>query len=270
LLELAIAATDESVSLRQYRYVETHAWWLGTLGPYQHLAEHRLRQWVPASPDRDWVLERELTGAQRWLVGSAHEALTEGFDPRGATPTGRFRARHGAFDAAMDAVTDDDPADEERFRTCAALQRPPRGNWQSPSMAFFARLPRDPAELLEQLRIDNPGSWFTPFAAAVTALRTGLAPADLRLALYRALTGLPHVRVVEQTRNLDGRDCLALVHDAGRTRTEVLIDPATGQFAGERDTLRGDSRSGLPAGVVISDTAVRVAVVDRPGCRPTS
>ena len=58
------------------------------------------------------------------------------------------------------------------------------------------------------------------------------------------------------------------MHDAGRTRTELMIDPAHGQFAGERDTLRADSRSGLRAGMVISTTAVRVAVVNRAGSLP--
>jgi hypothetical protein len=48
----------------------------------------------------------------------------------------------------------------------------------------------------------------------------------------------------------------------GRTRTELMISPADGQFAGERDTLRMDSRCGLPSGTVISSTAVRTAVVD--------
>jgi hypothetical protein len=95
-----------------------------------------------------------------------------------------------------------------------------------------------------------------------------LVPAELRGALYRALTGLPGVSVAEHVYNIDGQDCLALVHEAGRTRTELMIDSGHGQFAGERDTLRADSRSGLRSGTVISTTAVRVAVVDRAGARP--
>lgn len=262
MLDLAVAVVDPPVTSGQYRFVGTHAWWLGTYELHQYVAEHRLRQWVPVHPERDWLLERELTGAHSWLTGSAAAAMAAGFDLRATVRTGRFRARYGAFDAGGDEFG----LDEVGY--CAARPHPQRGNWQSPTVEFFRRLPHDPRQLLERLREDNRGSWFTPFAAAVTALRTGLVPAALRNALYRALTGLPAVSVVEHLPNIDGQDCLALVHDAGRTRTELMINPVDGQFAGERDTLRADSRCGLRAGMVISDTAVRVGVVDRAGVCP--
>ena len=54
-----------------------------------------------------------------------------------------------------------------------------------------AERPDDHNRLLAMLVEDNPGSWFGPFAAAVTALRTGLVPAALRSALYKALTADP-------------------------------------------------------------------------------
>ncbi|OLT06492.1 hypothetical protein BJF90_16755 [Pseudonocardia sp. CNS-004] len=248
----------------QYRFVETHAWWLGTFGPHQHLTEHRLRQWIPAQPDREWVLERELTGAQTWLTGSAEEAREDGFDLHDLAPVGRFRARHGAFGTSPDSDPDLDTV------LCARPGPPRRGSWQSPTPEFIGRLPRDPAALLTRLREDNPGSWFGPFAAAVTALRTVLVPAELRAAFFRALTALPGVSFTDDALNVDGHECFALVHDAGRTRTELLLDPSDGQFAGERDTLRTDSRAGLRAGTVISTTAVRTAVVESEGELPAA
>lgn len=258
MLDLAVTASDRPVRPDQYRYVETHAWWLGTFGPHQHLSEHRLRMWVPPRTDRDWLLVREVTGAQRWLTGSAEQARADGFDLRDIANVGRFAAPHGEFDAAADSDADG---------SCVSGTPAGQGSWKAPTPEFFARLPLDHRRLLDMLVEDNPGSWFGPFAAAVTALRTGLVPAPLRAALYKALTGLPGVRVARAV-NLDGLDCLALVHDAGRTTTELMIDPCNGQFAGERDTLRCDSRSGLPAGTVISTTAVGTAVVDGPGMRP--
>ena len=126
------------------------------------------------------------------------------------------------------------------------------------------------SEQRTRLLLDNPGSWFGPFAAAVNTLRTGLVPAPLRQSLYGALLGLPHVTLVEDVPNLDGRACTAIVHDAGRTRTELLIHPADGQFAGERDTLRTESRCGLPSGTVISATAVVTANVDVIGESPAA
>jgi hypothetical protein len=264
VIEPAIAVSDRSMAPHQYRFVETHAWWLGTFGPHQHLTEHRLRQWIPAQPDREWVLERELTGAQTWLTGSAEEAREDGFDLHDLAPVGRFRARHGDFGTSPDSDPDLDTV------LCARPGPPRRGSWQSPTPEFIGRLPRDPAALLTRLREDNPGSWFGPFAAAVTALRTVLVPAELRAAFFRALTALPGVSFTDDALNVDGHECFALVHDAGRTRTELLLDPSDGQFAGERDTLRTDSRAGLRAGTVISTTAVRTAVVESEGELPAA
>lgn len=261
MLDLALAVSDRPARPDQYRYVETHAWWLGTFGPHQHLTEHRLRMWVPRRADRDWLLVRELTGAQRWLTGSAEQAREDGFDLRDVAPVGRFAARDGNFDTS---AADDGFDSDGRCVGGGPMQR---GSWKVPTPGFFARLPLDPQQLLTQLLEDNPGSWFGPFEAAVTALRTGLVPAPLRSALYKALTGLPAV-TVDRAVNLDGLDCLTLVHDAGRTHTELMVDPADGQFAGERDTLRTGTRFGLPSGSVISTTAVETAVVDGPGVHP--
>lgn len=257
--DLPLEASDRPLRSDQYVYVETHAWWMGTFGMHTHLSEHRTRQWVPARSDREWLLVRELTGAREWLIGSAAEAEADGFDPGEIAPVGRFVARHGLFDLSGDGFDLDEPP-------CAPAP-PRRGTWQTPNSAFFAELPRDPDTLRSRLVADNPGSWFGPFAAAVNTLRTGLAPATLRAGLYEALLGLPDVTLAENVADLDERKCTAIVHDAGRTRTELLICPDDGQFAGERDTLRAP-RCGLPAGTVISDTAVTTATVDALGAEP--
>lgn len=257
--DLIIEATDRPLKADQYVYIATHAWWMGTFGRHTHLTEHRVHQWVPARADREWMLVRELTGAQTWLAGSAQEAADEGFDARDVGPTGRFVARHGRFDLDGDEFAD--------ARACLPAA-PRRGNWHSPNPAFFADLPLDPVTLRARLVAENTGSWFGPFAAAVNALRTGLVPAAVRSALYQALLDLPAVTLVEHAHDIDGRECLAIVHDAGRTTTELLVSPVDGQFAGERDTLRTDSRCGLSAGTVISTTAVETATVDEMGALP--
>lgn len=260
--DLAIEASDRPLRPDQYVYVETHAWWMGTFGRHTHLTEHRVRQWVPARADREWLLVRELTGAQEWLVGSAEEAAEDGFDLRDVGPTGRFVAHHGRFDigGAVNGHGEPEPP-------CAPIPAR-RGNWQTPTPAFFAELPRDPIALRERLVDENPGRWFGPFAAAVNVLRTALVPAMLRSALYQALLWLPDVTRADGVLDVDGRECIAVVHDAGRTRTELLVTPRDGQFAGERDTLRTDSRCGLSAGTVISTTAVVTSAVDGMGDVP--
>ena len=73
--DLPLAVSDQPLRPDQYVLVETHAWWLDTHGPHQHLAEHRLRQWVPADAEREWVLDREVTGARRWIAGNVAPGL---------------------------------------------------------------------------------------------------------------------------------------------------------------------------------------------------
>lgn len=255
LLDLTIATTDDPVGPDQYRYVATDAWWLGSTGPHQHLTEHRLRTWVPARPERDWLLDRSLTGRQRWLVGSAEEARADGFELHDVAPVGVFQAPWGEFH-------------REREGTCIEPAQRRRGSWQLPTPEFLDRLPRDPAGLRDRLVADHPGRWASPFAGAVDALRTCLVPAELRTVLYRALTGLDGVSAVADPVEHAGRSCLVLVHDAGRTRTELMVALDDGQFAGERDTTRMDSRCGLPVGTLVAETAVRTAVVDELGETP--
>lgn len=252
-----VSASDEPTGPDQYRYVATRAWRLGTFAAddtvHAHLTEHVLALWVPAQPDRDWLLDHRVSGRVRWLSGSEQVARSAGFDPRDGVPVGRFQAPYGDFHA------------EQQGR------RPGRRaqGWHTPTREFLAALPRDSDELLARLCTDNPQSrWSGPFLAAAATLRTCLVPAGLRTALYRALSALPAMKVVHDVPDLDGRPCLALVHDDGPTRTELLVDPSDGQYAGERDTLRRDSRCGLTVGTVINVNATYTAVVDDLGAPP--
>lgn len=255
--DLVTRISDEPMRPDQYRYIATHAWWMGSFAAgdalHVHLSEHLLQQWTPARPEQDWLLDREVTGRHTWLAGSGTAARAAGFDLHDAWPSGRFRAPHGDFYADL----------------YGAQARGRVGGWANPTAGFLERLPRDPAALLARLTDDNPQSRFTgPFTAAVDLLRTCMVPADLREALYAALLRMPAVHADERAVDTDGNACLALVHDDGPTRTELLVDLVDGQFAGERDTLRRDSRCGVTAGTVISSTAVRTAVVDGIGALP--
>jgi hypothetical protein len=245
-----------------YRYIATHAWWMGTFfddtapeSPvHVHLSEHLLQQWTPAMQEADWLLDRVVTGRVTWLAGSGEAAVAAGFDLADHWPVGRFRAPFGDFYAELNELE----------------PRRPAGTWATPTPEFLALLPRDPAALRVRLEEDSPpGRTYTgPFRSAVDALRSCAVPADLRGALFAALLDLPTVTLVDEVKDLDGNLCLALVHDAGPTRTELLVDPVDGQYAGERDTLRRDSPCGLVEGTVIAETSVRSAVVPAIGAPP--
>ncbi len=97
-------------------------------------------------------------------------------------------------------------------------------------------------------------------------LRTGLVPADLRATVYEAIAGLPDVVVTDDQASLDGRHGTA-IGLGGRQRSdsdrrEVIIDPATGAYLGER-TLQTRRIGSIPAGSVVDSVAVAVDGVDR-------
>lgn len=147
------------------------------------------------------------------------------------------------------------------------------GNWQHPTPEFCAELPRDPQRLYARLDTDSPNrpGYLGVVTYAVDALRSGLVPADVRAALYRALLLVPGMSIDEPASNLDGRRGVALAVDDGRYRREIIIDAGRGQFIGERDTLtRDEPLRGLVTGTVTTSTAVTTATVPTIGTPPAT
>jgi hypothetical protein len=140
--------------------------------------------------------------------------------------------------------------------------------------AYLATLPRDPQRLLAEL--DDAGPTDDPAHRAlftiqhtVMLLRSGLVPGDLRAAMYGALALLPELRVTEQVANLDGRQGTALGVAVLDIRWDIIIDPATGAFIGERQVQVRARPDGAPAGTLLNSTSVTTGVVDAVGTEPT-
>jgi hypothetical protein len=251
----ALGATDEPVGPGQYRYIETHAWWTVFSGYNIFRVENLIRTWVPAQPDdptQDWMLDRHPTGNRVWIEGSEEQAREDG------TFT----------DAQQGAVTLKATAPCGNFYTPGPCPR--TGSWQDPTPGFLAGLPRDPAQLYERLQADAPDNARGPaelLVYAADALRTGLVPADLRAALYQALTRVEGIELTDQAANLDGRVGTAIGIDDGQFRHDIIIDPVTGSFIGEREVLT-DDYDGAAEGTVMNYSAVTTAVVDAIGAIP--
>jgi hypothetical protein len=267
------AATAVSDDVRpgpgQYQYVTEH-WWAmssATTAAGQPLSAmmHSLTEtWIPAVRSQEW-LTRSTTLDVSWLVGNAELASAEGpagmVDPVGKQvesrgPCGDFPGRNGELGGTPD---DGKPCDERV------------GGWWEPRPPFLASLPRDPQALYDVLRTDAGGDVRMMLDRAVTVLESSEAPRDLRASLYLALRQLPGLEVTEAAANLDGRKGVALGVPGGITSDEVIIDPTTGRFIGERSVLREDGTDvwqGLKAGTVIQYSAVGIDVVDRVGSEP--
>jgi hypothetical protein len=249
-------SVDDPLGPGQYLYIATHAWWMATVKENSYLGENLLETWVPADQKQDWLWRRTVTGKRKWLSGSAGAARAEGIpiDEPG-WPEGEWRAPCGDWFAA-----------EEGREPCTNP-----ANWDTPSREFLATLPRDPDKLYNRMRGVTEGRGQTPdlemLVYAGDALRSGLVPADLRAAFYRALAKLPDLQITEQVANLDGRKGTAYGITGEGTRYDIIIDPSTGEFIGERQVLE-DGDEYLPPGTVTTYTSVDTAVVSGMGARP--
>jgi hypothetical protein len=247
-----VVAIDEPLAPGQYRYIATHAWWMASSPDFAYLAENLLETWVPADQTREWLWRRDVTGANKWLSGKKADTTIDD----SAWPEGEWRAPCGDWFAADEGRA---PCSQE-------------GGWQVPTAEFLASLPRDPGSLYERLRTDTDGKGSDPNLEMVVyvadVLRTGLVPADLRASLYRALAKVEGLQITEQVANVDGRKGTAYGISAAGRRHDVIVDPATGQFIGERQ-LTEDGYDGIPAGTVTEYTSVTTTVVSGIGVEPT-
>jgi hypothetical protein len=251
-----VNSVDEPLGPGEYRYIATHAWWMSSSPTYSYLAENLLETWVPADEKQDWLWRRDVTGARKWVVGSEAEAKADGYPvDEAGWPEGEWKAPCGDWYAT-----------EEGRKPCASP-----GGWQTPNAEFMASLPRDPDQLYDRLRSDTAGHGsdenMEMLVYVADLLRSGLVPADLRAALYRALAKVPSLEITEQVANLDGQKGTAYGISADGERDDVIIDPATGQFIGERKVAE-EGVDKIPAGTVMEYTSVTTAVVPGMGVRP--
>lgn len=245
-----VNASDPPLHPGQFRYVVTHAWSLGTsmftdksgnsTGPTLSLLVEDVREtWVPADPKQGCLIRDGTTGKYKWVNGSDEAARANGME----LPTART---------------------EERWERCLDHL----GAWQVPTPEWLATLPRDPHQLYDLLRAATANRGNDPdlemLVYVADALRGGLVPADLRAALYRALALVPALEITDRSANLDGRVGVGYGVSRAGFRQEMIIDPDTGQFIGERETTTRDMDD-LKAGTVRSYTSVTTSVVDKAG-----
>lgn len=169
------------------------------------------------------------------------------------------------------------PASEKLAATVAKsaskapdLIRAAKGAWYNgrPTEWGLEKLPLDPQQLLNYIYRTTIGQGVSPDGEALVfiadTLRTGVVPAELRAALYKAAAGIPGVTIVDRAATLDGQTGIAFGRDESNgVRQEVIIDPNTGLMIGERQVLlRANMLPGAPAGESMGWTTVTTTVVD--------
>lgn len=256
----------------KFRYVETRTWllWNDSRIPAAFAGEQLTQTWQPSDFDGQWLLKTAPTGSRKWLVGDEHtlkagtEKINGGYeaDLSEYWPSGEWRAESGKFPGKAMAIAG--RCDDE---------------WGAPTEQRLNELPRDPRKLYDLMAADpsvvNKPKLGGVLDLAAQLLKTGTVPADLKESLYRAVAKIPGLKVTEQVANLDGRTGVALGVDPvdGTFRMEIIVDPATGEFIGERRTqLKPDDNdittAGIKPGTVTFSSSVQTAVVDERGAVP--
>lgn len=267
MIDPAECVRDDELRADQYRHRISHQWTTQTvntrLRSWCRLQETVTEEWIPGDPEREWVLRTRTTGRCVWMRGSYKSAVAQGFGQAFVdTSPQEFRAHYGEYYVHEQSHD-------------AGASHGWQGTWQSPTAGFLSTVPRDPYLLLQRLRADAPSHrvpvylrllrypcYIGPWVYALDALRTGLVPADLRAALYRALRMLPNVSIDTQASTLDGAKAIAFVLANTPVRSELFIDPYQGDYIGERKTaIAWNPAFPVRPGTTIEDTAVRNEIV---------
>ncbi|MFC4241796.1 CU044_5270 family protein [Gryllotalpicola reticulitermitis] len=233
--DVAVHESDPVVAPGQYLKIETTA--VSTEGTPSYQTQETDVQYIPADRSKTWI----------WVQGATTVYKT--FGPASA--------------AAAKAKTDPD---------AAASWIPGVGGryYGSPipaDDADMAPLPADPTQLLNYIYDHTRGQGDSrngeAFVWIADRLTSGTVPASIRATMFRTAAMIPGVVVTDQTANLDGRTGVAVGYTdtTDDNRQDLIVDPSTGAFIGERD-VRVAATSNLPGGSVWESTAVTTSVVD--------
>lgn len=103
---------------------------------------------------------------------------------------------------------------------------------------WYASLPHHPQALLKAVRKsvggEGSGAAYDFQEIYSEVLRSGLAPATVRSAVFRALAAQPDMVVEQGAKTLDGRTGVAI--GARDSHFQMIFDEKTGQYVGERNT----------------------------------
>ena len=237
-----ISTADPAVAPGQYLLVDTRTVGASSTDGVSYLASSDDQLYVPADPSGDWIWDRSSsTPFQTFGEESARVAAAD------------LAARLAEWGDIRELLR----APEGRFY----------GSPSSVSEQALADLPRNPTQLLNYIYRVTLGTGQSPDGEALVfiadKLRSGVIPADLRAAFYRAAALIPGVEIVEEQATLDGRTGVAIgrVETSSNMRQDIIIDPATGALIGERQ-FQLDAGNGFPAGTIVGFTAVTTTVVD--------
>jgi hypothetical protein len=198
---------------------------------WMFLTDQTAETWIPADRRATLLHRRSATGPKQWLIGS-EEDLPNGLAERAA---GEWRLEGGRWLGDKVPVSFTDPTSD-----------------------YVSALPRDPRDLYDVLRTEAGSRNLV--LMVTSGLDTGTYPADVRAAVFQALTRLPGLEVVDRAAVLDDRTGTALGLTTNGLTEQIVIDPGTGEYLGSR-SVQAEDAHGLKAGTVIGTSSFTAEVV---------
>jgi RNA polymerase sigma-70 factor (ECF subfamily) len=229
-------------------------------GQYRQVVFQSVHE-IESGPDTLFSIREDRT---TWIPADVADSWTEVRYPT-TTADGAWGPGAAAAAAAYRQQTASDRAEVLHAREGAFF-----GPDSTFAPATVEALPRDPKQLLTRIRHDVGATGWSPDGAAferiAELLGSGVAPAPVRAALYRAAALIPGVELVTHATALHGQDGVAIGRTESKSglRLDLVIDPHTGELIGERTvTTRAQPDSPLPVGTTTSWSSTTTAVVDQ-------
>ncbi|WP_239160666.1 CU044_5270 family protein [Virgisporangium ochraceum] len=150
---------------------------------------------------------------------------------------------------------------------------PGRPEFSRTDFAYVSGLPTTPEAMLAYLRTAAGGENTKKggkrtldemaFTAAGDLIRERYLPPAQRAAVYRALGSLSDLRLIEGAEDAAGRKGVAVAYDDATTgvRRELVFDPSTFLYLGERAFVTDADKAGTAVGTQVASTALLSAEV---------
>ncbi|KJK46095.1 hypothetical protein UK23_24205 [Lentzea aerocolonigenes] len=229
---------DAKLQPGQYLYVLENARW--SMKDYRYdwmyLQDQKLERWIPADRRGKWFYKITNVGGRQWLIGSDADLPADFQSP---------------IEAEGEYTSEGGPALHDKIKA----------NFRDPSPEYLATLPLNPRELYQKLVGEVSGNEGAVFLQMVSqGLDSGVYPAEVRSAVYQALTYLPKLEIAGSASVIDGRTGTALGVTENETTEQIVINPSNGEYLGSRTVLAKDAW-GLKQGQVIGTRSVTTKVV---------
>nr|WP_236593526.1 CU044_5270 family protein [Paenarthrobacter ureafaciens] len=233
--ESSISVSDQPVGRGQYLKVDTaYVGAMHTDGGLTWNTRSGSHLYVPYDRQGEWILDHDPVTPIEYLGSTTKDMVDDYYSSRGlpaVEPAHQIRGLGGLFFTGGNTMSFGHLSPEEE-----------------------TSIPRDPAALIEWIRAYIKGTDSSVWAFIADQLSSGLVPAEWRAVLYKAAALVPGATATSAQTTLDGRAGTAVGRTTDGIRTDIIFDPATGLFIGQRAVNES-------TGAVTGWSAVRTSVV---------